>query len=170
MRPRPATRAASFVDSCSALSPLGDKMTASVRQRSRSLERRSVAVASSELPIRHLAMTKVQPLRRPAALVSCSLPRLRRAHKQRVRGEAATPGQPVALTRVFWSVPRQFTLENRRLPLALPQSSGKLRNSHVSLNPLSATSLRPATEKTSILVQNLWTMCLPCGSPRKSKN
>ena len=56
------------------------------------------------------------------------------------------------------------------MPLALPQSSGKHRNSHVSLNPLSATSLRPATEKTSPLVQKLWTMCLPCGSPRKTEN
>ena len=78
------------------------------------------------------------------------------------------PGQPVALARVFWNVPRRFTLENRRLPLALPQSSGKLRNSHVSLNPLSSTLLRPAIQKTSTLVQNLWTMCLPCGSPRKT--
>ena len=32
--------------------------------------------------------------------------------------EAAMPGQPVALARVVWNVPRQFTLENRRLPLA----------------------------------------------------
>jgi hypothetical protein len=29
---------------------------------------------------------------------------------------------------LFWSCPRRFTLENRRLPLALPQSFGKLRN------------------------------------------
>jgi hypothetical protein len=35
----------------------------------------------------------------------------------------------------FWKFsPRQFTFENHRLPLALPRSSGKLRNSHVSLN------------------------------------
>jgi hypothetical protein len=40
--------------------------------------------------------------------------------------EAATPGQPVAHPR-SWSVPRRFTLENHRLPLALPQSLGKLR-------------------------------------------
>jgi hypothetical protein len=64
--------------------------------------------------------------------------------QSKVGEEAATPGQPVALARVFWSVPRQFTLENRRLPLALPQSSGKLRNSHVSLNPLSVSLLRLA--------------------------
>jgi hypothetical protein len=64
--------------------------------------------------------------------------------QSRLGEEAATPGQPVALARVFWSVPRRFTLENRRLPLALPQSSGKLRNSHVSLNPLSVSLLRLA--------------------------
>jgi hypothetical protein len=39
-----------------------------------------------------------------------------------------------------------------------------------SLNPLSATLLRLATQKSPPLVQNLWTMCLPCGSPRKTKN
>ncbi len=80
------------------------------------------------------------------------------------------PGQPVALARIFWSVPRQFTLANRRLPLALPQSFGKLRNSHVSVNPLSAELLRPATQKSCALVQKLWTMRLPCGRPRKTKN
>jgi hypothetical protein len=36
--------------------------------------------------------------------------------------EAATPGQPVALARVFWKFsPRQFSCENYRIPLALPQ-------------------------------------------------
>jgi hypothetical protein len=69
----------------------------------------------------------------------------------------------------FLEVLRQFTLENRRLPLALPQSSGKLRNSHVSLNPLSFTLSRLATKNSYPLVQNLWTMCLPCGSPRKTE-
>ena len=90
--------------------------------------------------------------------------------KSEVGEEAATPGQPVALARVFWSVPRQFTLENRRLPLALPLSFGKLRNSHVSLNPLLSRLLRPAIQKTSAVVQKLWTMRLPCGRPRKTKN
>jgi hypothetical protein len=102
---------------------------------------------------------------------SCSGFLLQRAEsKERVGEEAATPGQPVALARVFWSVRRRFTLENRRLPLALPQSSGKLRNSHVSLNPLSDTLLRLATQKTNPLVQKLWTMRLPCGCRRKTKN
>jgi hypothetical protein len=42
--------------------------------------------------------------------------------------EAAMPGQPARAYAHFWNVPRQFTLENRRLPLTLPQSSGKFRN------------------------------------------
>jgi hypothetical protein len=88
----------------------------------------------------------------------------------RVGEEAAMPGQPVALARVFWNVPRRFTLENRRLPLALPQSFGKLRNYHVSLNPLSARLLRPATQKSCAVVQKLWRMRLPCGRARKTKN
>ena len=68
------------------------------------------------------------------------------------------PGQPVALARVFWSVRRRFTLENRQLPLALPQSFGKLRNSHVSLNPLSDRLFPLATQKTCPVVQKLWRM------------
>ncbi len=175
MRSRPATSTASFVDSCFCLVTAGrqnDRFSPATLPLSRTKRR----LGLSELPIRHLAMTKMQPLRRPAALSSlfarCSLLRKAKSNEPRAESgeEAATPGQPVALARVFWMIPRQFTLENRRLPLALPQSSGKHRNSHVSLNPLSATSLRPATEKTSPLVQKLWTMCLPCGSPRKTKN
>jgi len=42
------------------------------------------------------------------------------------------PGQPVAYPR-FWKFPRRFTLANHRLPLALPQSSGKLRTLTFSL-------------------------------------
>jgi hypothetical protein len=44
------------------------------------------------------------------------------------------------------------------LPLALPQSFGKLRKLHVSLDPLSVRSLRLATQKTQPLVKKLWTM------------
>jgi hypothetical protein len=125
----------------------------------------------SQLPIRHLATTNLQPLRRPAALGPAPCFLLQRARSKEQAGEeAAMPGQPVALARVFWSVPRRFTLENRRLPLALPQSFGKLRKLHVSLDPLSARLLRLATQKSRALVQKLWTMRLPCGSPRKTKN
>jgi hypothetical protein len=64
-------------------------------------------------------ITKLQAMRWPAAL-SCSM--------SGMGEEAATPGQPVHACAYFLNVPRQFTLENRRLPLALPQSSGELRN------------------------------------------
>jgi hypothetical protein len=102
----------------------------------------------------------------------CPAPLLHSEERRAIseREEAATPGQPVRACALFWNVPRRFTLENHRLPLALPQSFGEIRNSHVSLNPLSARLLRLATQKTSPLVQKLWTMCLPCGSPRKTKN
>jgi hypothetical protein len=48
--------------------------------------------------------------------------------------------------------------------------SVRLRNSHVSLNPLSPTLLRLATQKSCEVVQKLWRMRLPCGRPRKTKN
>jgi hypothetical protein len=70
----------------------------------------------------------------------------------------------------YLEVRRRFTLENRRLPLSLPQSFGEHRNAHVSLNPLSARSLRLATQKTCPLVQKLWRMRLACGRPWKTKN
>jgi len=83
--------------------------------------------------------------------------------------EAATPRQPVAQARFLEVSPRPFPFENRRLPLALPQSTGPARNSHVSLHTLSVTSSRLATQKTACTVKKLWTMRLPCGSQRKSK-
>jgi hypothetical protein len=72
--------------------------------------------------------------------------------------------------RAFPNVPRRFTLANHRRHWLSPQSFGELRNAHVSMNLLSATMLLPAIQKPASLVQKLWTMCLPCGSPRKSKN
>jgi hypothetical protein len=83
--------------------------------------------------------------------------------------EAASPGNQ-SRKRVFWKFPpRPFPLENRRLPLALPQSTGPAKNSHVSLPTLSVTSSWPAIQKTACAVKKLWRMRLPCGSPRKSK-
>jgi len=70
--------------------------------------------------------------------------------------------------RVSGSSPRQFTLENCRLPLTLPQSFGPVRNSHVSLNTLSVTLLLAASQKPRPIVQKLWTSRLPCGRQRKS--
>jgi len=105
-------------------------------------------------------------------VLSCSLLPAQKNKEQRAGWgrKAATPGQPVALARVFRYVLRRFTLESRRWPLALPQSFGELRNSHVSLNQLSPTLLRLATQKSCVVVQKLWRMRLPCGRPRKTKN
>jgi len=61
--------------------------------------------------------------------------------------EAATPGQPVRACARFWNIPRQFTLENYRLPLALPQSFGELRNSHVFAEPTLSQIVAPRNTK-----------------------
>ena len=140
-------------------------MTASARQRSRFHKQR---VPHLPKPVAHSSSCDHEPATAAVASGPVLLPAPKSNH--RMGEEAATPGQPVALARVFWIVPRQFTLENHRLPLALPQSFGKLRKLHVSLNPLSATLSRLATQKTCPLVKKLWTMCLPCGTPRKTKN
>jgi len=93
-------------------------------------------------------ITNPQLLRWPAVL-PCS--------EEPGGGGGRCPGNQSHL-RAFSGVPRRFTIENHRLPLALPQSFGKLRKSHVSLNPLSASLLRLATEKPYLVVQKLWTM------------
>jgi hypothetical protein len=110
------------------------------------------------IAVRDVAITKLQLLRWPTVLS-----RLRRAGGGEGRYAQATSRTCAR----FW-VPRQFTLENRRLPLTLPQSFGKLRTSHVSLDPLSARTLHPATEKSCAVVQKLWTMPIPCGIPWKN--
>jgi hypothetical protein len=72
------------------------------------------------------------------------------APKSRLEEEAATPGQPVrACARFLDFPPAQFTLQNHRLRLTLPQSFRKLRKLHVSLDPLSARSVAPRNTKTS---------------------
>lgn len=80
------------------------------------------------------------------------------------------PGQPSPRLCAFPECPQRFTLENRRLPLALPQSFSRLRMLTFSLNPLSGRLLRTAIQKLYWLVQKLWTMRLPCGRVRKTKN
>ena len=45
------------------------------------------------------------------------------------------PGNQPRSRAILEVFPRQLTLANHRLPLALPQSSGKVRNTHVSLQP-----------------------------------
>jgi hypothetical protein len=103
----------------------------------------------------------LQAVRWPAAL-SCS--------KSGMGEEAATPGQPVHAYAHFRNVPRQFTLENRRLPLALPQSSGELRNLSRFDDSLCDTLRRSAIGNSRKLVQKLWRTGLACGKRRKTEN
>lgn len=77
--------------------------------------------------------------------------------------EAASPGNQSRSARFLEVFPRQFALENCRLSLALPQSSGRVRNYHVSLHPLSVTSFFIATQKTPGFVKKLWRKEIPCG-------
>jgi hypothetical protein len=83
--------------------------------------------------------------------------------------EAATPGQPARAFARFRNVPRQFTLENCRLPLALPQIIRQAQEVSRSLHPLCDGLLRLATGKIHKLVQNLWTTLLPCGRRWKTQ-
>ena len=71
------------------------------------------------------------------------------APKSRLGRRPQRPGNQFALAHVFWISHRQFTLQNHRLPLTLPQSFRKLRKLHVSLDPLSARSVAPRNTKTS---------------------
>ncbi len=61
-----------------------------------------------------------------------------------------------ALTRVSGRSRRRLTLVNRRLPLALLQSSGKLRNSHVGCIHSAADCFAPQ-------LQNAFRLCRSCG-------
>ena len=115
-------------------------MTASARQRSRSEGAMSAAFAEAKTTTHGHAT----------------------AHRNRCGGQRPClflrtgwgrrpqcPGNQFRAHARIWSIPRRFTLVNRRLPLALPQSFGKLRNFHVSLPTLSAKSLRPCNTKTA---------------------
>jgi hypothetical protein len=78
------------------------------------------------------------------------------------------PGNQHALTRIS-DFPWQFTLENRQLPPASPQSIvwQALRVPTFSVNPLWGRMLQAAIEKHYAYVNKLWTMRLPCGRLRK---
>ena len=106
-----------------------------------------------------------RPVSRSTALL------LRRAkNKERERRRPQRPGNQSALARFSGMSPDDSPSRITGCRWLCRNHSASSGNSHVSLNPLSATLLRPATQKTSPLVQKLWTMCLPCGSPRKTKN
>jgi hypothetical protein len=91
-------------------------MTASARQRSKGVPRLPKPIADSSSFDYELA----------TAAVAGGPFLLRRARWGR---RPQRPGNQARSTHAFWNVLRQFTLENRRLPLALPQSFGELRKS-----------------------------------------
>jgi len=100
-------------------------MTASPRQRSR----RSAAFGKAAC--RSITRDFHRDFRSATAAVAsslfCSVSRKGRRPQR--------PGNQCALAHVTGCFPRRLTLANHRLPLALPQSSGKVRKSHVSLQP-----------------------------------
>jgi len=126
-------------------------MTASARQRSRSHEQRvphlpkPVADSSSQDDELATAAVASGPF-----LLACSL--LPASKKQRPKSKAQDGGgRNARATRRararFWIVPRRFTLENHRLPLALPQSFGKLRKLHVFAEPTLGQFVAPRNIK-----------------------
>jgi hypothetical protein len=60
--------------------------------------------------------------------------------------------------------------QNHRLPLAHRNHPANAKTITFSLQTLSLRSPAPATQNHSLAVQNLWTMKLPCGRMRKTKN
>ena len=67
-------------------------------------------------------------------------------------------------SRAFSGFPPAIHSRESPLPLALPQSSGKLRNSHVSHASTLSQIVAHRNTKTAHLVKKLWRMRLPCGS------
>jgi hypothetical protein len=132
-------------------------MIASARQRSKGVPHLPKPVVSPQSRDREPAT---------AAVASGPFP----LSKSKVGEEAATPGQPAALARVSGDPP---AIHPRESPAAA-DSAAIIRHeqelSRFSLRTLSGTSARPAIQKHSSAVQNLWTMTLPCGSPRKTRN
>lgn len=154
MRPGPATPIASLVVFLFSLSPLGGEMITSVRQRSP-----GEPLCRSRLPIRDHAITRPQPLRRPTALFLL--------HEQEGE-EAATPGLPVRACARFRKSPGNSPSRIAGCRWLSRNHSAGSGMPTFSLNPLSARLLRSAIQKTCLLVQKLWRMRLPCGSPRKT--
>src|ERR1700683_4719063 len=118
----------------------------------RNAERR---LCRSQLPIRHPSITSHQPSQWPAIL-SCS-------EEQGGGRRPQRPGNPVRGWARFLDFPRQFTLENHRLPLTLPQSFASSGNFTFRWTHSPPETLPLATQKLRHLVKKLWRMRLPCG-------
>src|SRR5260370_15792998 len=139
-------------------------MTASARQRPRSDEQR----------VPHLPKRVAHSQSRDHELASLRGSAVRPVPAQRATNRwgrrPQCPGNQSHLRAFSGMSPGDSPSRITRLPLALPQSFGKLRKLHVSLNPLSVTFFRLATQKTSALVQKLWTFRLPCSRPSTTKH
>jgi hypothetical protein len=167
MRPRPATRAASFVnlppylsaaeaaerrfwpdsthEGCCAL-PV---QAANVILRNHDSENQLFAESSSD---------NLRSASRPTLLT-----------EQVGRRRPQRPGNQHALARVFRCPP---IIHPRELPATADSAAivQQTRKFTFSLDTLCDRTFRAATEKHKSLVQKLWTAKLPCGKPRKTKN
>ena len=155
MRPEPATQAASHVDSCPALVTARRAVTALARQRS--------------LGVPHLLKPVAAPCscdHRPATAARGQQPCPAPGSGQRGgRNAQATRSR----SRACWECPRRF---HPREPPAAAGSAAiirQLRNVTFLLNPLSATLLYPAIQKSPDAVQNLWTISPRCGRTWKNR-
>jgi len=78
------------------------------------------------------------------------------------------PGFPNRAEARFWITPQQFTLENCREPLALPQFQQSKHLTH-ALGTLCLTTEPPAIEKLALLVHKLCRTQILCGKHWKKR-
>jgi hypothetical protein len=132
-------------------------VTASACQRSK-----GVPHCRRQVPVRALAITTSTAAGWPAAFL---------LRKARNGGGGRNARATSSRSRTFWkSSPPAIRFRKSPAAAGLPQSSSKLKNSHVSLHPLSSTSPGAAIQKAPSLVKKLWTITLPCGTARKTKD
>ena len=118
-------------------------MTASARQHSQ----RNAAFAKVQLPTRHRAITKLQLLRvQRSFLLSASGSKEQRSKRARWGGGRNARATSRACAR-YLEVRRRFTLENRRLPLSLPQSFGEHRKCSRFAEPTLSQIVAPRNTK-----------------------
>lgn len=113
------------------------------------------------LPIRDLTTMNPQLLRGQRPFL------LRKASRGR---RPQSPGNQFRARAQFLEVfPPAIRFRESPAATGLPQSSSKLRNSHVSLHTLSSNFWVRAIQKRTLFVKKLWTMRVPCGSARKTE-
>ena len=146
MRPGPATQTAFVRGFLLALSPRGGGTTASARQL-------SIGVPHLLQPVADKRSCDHKPATAAVASKPFSFPapcsEEQRAANKTGGGGRKARATSLALSRVLWIVPRRFALANHRSPLALPQSFGELRNSHVFDEPTLQQFVAPRNHKNS---------------------